>query len=229
LETKGSTPQPSNYNNSSGPLESQSLKTVLDRVDLLQAKISEQEKKIGNLTKLIDLNSSIEASSSKKSKQDWARIENLVQTSILDVTRNLVDRKMFESRLFDLESSNKKSNSNINNLNNSNRLYSGEIVSLIEFEDYKTQNKKQLSNLETKTREDLTNHMDDFDTKFAALKRTIDSRMRDMEVLSEEKMKTVERKLFETVSERSYAQHERHNNLNLNNNLEVGDSLKEKA
>lgn len=106
-------------------------------------------------------------------------------------------------------------------MSGSHRLYQADSCTLSDFEEYKSLQKREMGKMEQAVRDNLADILTEIDTKVSNLRKTIEHKLRDAEGITEEKLRLMERKLFENVNERSYANHERH--------FEMGDTLKEKA
>jgi len=100
----------------------ENLKFLVEKINNLQNKMSEQERIVTNLTKLVELNSSIESTSvTHKFKQEFTKIESTVDRKLHDLSKQFVDRQIFESRLNQIETNNR-----VSSPQKSNRLYSNE-------------------------------------------------------------------------------------------------------
>jgi len=81
---------------------SETYNSLVDKCDLIQDKLSEQERKLNNLTKLVELNSHLEHNSINK-KQELDKVEYVVDKRIAEALKLFVDRKMLENRLYEIE------------------------------------------------------------------------------------------------------------------------------
>jgi len=65
---------------------------LVDRLDLVQNKLNEQERKVLSLTKLVELTASIESTSSAhKFKQDISKIDSMIDKKVAECTKHLLD------------------------------------------------------------------------------------------------------------------------------------------
>jgi len=69
--------------------------------------------------------------------------------------------------------------------------------------------KKQMSKSERLLRNEYNHQFEDVESKINATTKAVESRMQDFEELIGEKMKMIDRKILETLSERSYQFHEK--------------------
>lgn len=88
-------------------------------------------------------------------------------------------------------------------MSGSHRLYQSDSCTLSDFEDYKTTQKREMSKMEQAVRDNIADILTEIDTKVSNLRKTIEHKLRDAEGITEEKLRLMERKLFENVNERS--------------------------
>jgi len=75
------------------------LHTILSRIDLLQDKLNEQERKLNTLSKPVEQNNN----NSHHKKQDIEKLEYIVDKKMTEILNSYVDRKMFETKFNELE------------------------------------------------------------------------------------------------------------------------------
>jgi len=164
---------------------------LVDRLDLVQNKLNEQERKVLNLTKLVELNSNIESTSiSHKLKQDLTKIDSMIEKKLAESSKNIMNsiESKFESHADKLQL--------ISTVNGTN-------TSKNELDEFRTIIRKDLSKNENSLKTDFLNKFDDLDTKITATKKATETRLRDIEAMCNDKIKLLELKILDSNSERS--------------------------
>lgn len=69
----------------------------------MTAKIADQERKLANMTKLMDINSTIQNKSDQKINFDLSKIDLIIEKRIKEASKSYIDRKTFENRLHEIE------------------------------------------------------------------------------------------------------------------------------
>lgn len=147
---------------------------MLNRIDLLQDKLHEQERKVANLTKLVELNSHLEGGTSHQRKQEMDKIEFLVDKKLAEVLKAYVDKKHLDSRFYELELK-IKGLSTVAQLQTSSQ----QRVDHESLDDVKTFCRKEIALSEQSLKSEVNFHLEEVDVKVSALRKSLDHRLQD--------------------------------------------------
>jgi len=94
---------------------------------------------------------------------------------------------------------------------------------ILDNDNISTQLKKQLSKTERLLRSEFNNQFEEFESKITATRKAVDSRLHDFDALVDEKIQLIDKKIIESLSEKSYQFHERNVNMGIVNNLDKAE------
>jgi len=171
----------------------------MDRMDLLASKVNEIEKKVSNINHKVETGSTTHNSSMMDHTFELmlnARLKHYYDKTQLDKILDAIDtnlNNLAKNKSSD-DNPHKKSKGSKSILIEKDNLDNDSITNQI---------KKQMSKSERLLRNEYNHQFEDVESKIIATTKAVDSRMQDFEELISEKMKIIDRKILESLSERS--------------------------
>jgi len=177
------------------------LKVVMDRMDLLASKVNEIEKKVSNINHKVETGSTTHNSSMMDHTFELmlnARLKHYYDKTQLDKILDAIDTNLNNL------AKNKSSDDNPHKKSKGSKsILIEKDKDNLENDSITNQIKKQMSKSERLLRNEYNHQFEDVESKIIATTKAVDSRMQDFEELISEKMKIIDRKILESLSERS--------------------------